>query len=402
VKVLLVHNEYGKPSGEEMVVNGTRRLLEEHGHEVVCFTRSSAEIETMRWGRTRSFFSEIYSQPSRLTMRRLLAERRPDVVHIHNLFPLISPSILPECRNAGVPVVMTLHNYRLVCPNGLEMVRGRICDKCSGGREYWCIIRNCEGSYPKSIGYAIRNYVARKRRYYLDNVTVFVALTKFQRERLLAVRFPAERTVVIPNTIRAEDSVGMSSLGDYVGYIGRISPEKDIPTLLDAARRCSEIPFMVAGVYDRMPQLLREAPANLRFLGHLDRRESSRFVHGARLIVLCSICFENFPMAVVEAMIHAKPVICSRIGGLPEIVEDGRTGLLFQPGDPVELAEKIRYLWSRPELCWKLGQAGRAKALREYSSETYYDRLMGVYRKAIELVAGERSMSTAVASEMDN
>ena len=402
MRLLLVHNRYGKPSGEEMVVNCVRRLLKEHGHDVKGFIRSSSEIETMKLGEARAFFSGIYSRSSRLMIRRLVAEQRPDVVHIHNLFPLISPSVLPECRRAGVPVVMTVHNYRLVCPNGLKMVGGRICEKCSGGREYWCVIRNCEGSYPKSFGYALRNYVARKRRYYLDNVTMFAALTAFQRQRLLAEGFPAERVVVVPNMIEVEDVIAASSLGEYVGYIGRISPEKDIPTLLNAARNCPEIPFKVAGPYHKMPDLLQNAPANVRLLGHLDRKKASSFLEAARIIVFCSIWFEGFPMAIVEAMIHGKSVICSRIGGLPEIVEDGNTGLLFEPGNAVELARKIHYLWDRPQLCRKLGQAGRAKALREYSPNRYYQRLMDVYRKAIELVAGMRLTSAGVGLERDS
>lgn len=385
MKICLIHNEYGKISGEEIVVNRIIELLRANGHDVIYFQRSSAEIPKMRFGMARAFFSAIHSPSSKRAVRRLLEEKRPDIVHIHNLFPLISPSILPECKRAGVPVVMTVHNYRLVCPNGLHMVHGEVCEKCCGGREYWCVLRNCEGNPAKSLGYALRNYVARKRRYYLDNVTIYAALTEFQRGRLVNEGFPADRIVVIPNAVDGDDVRYDLSLGEYVGFVGRISPEKNVPSLIAAARNNPGISFKAAGAYDRMSDLPAQAPANFEFLGHVGAFQMADFYNSARMIVLCSVCFEGFPMVFVEAMLHGKPIVCSRIGGLPEIVEEGKTGLLFEPGNTEELAEKVRYLWERPELCAKMGEAGREKALREYSSEKYYERLMGVYKRALNL-----------------
>jgi len=388
VRILLVHNEYGKPSGEEMVVTFVRRMLEKHGHEVVLFNRSSEEIETMPFGEIRAFFNGIYNQASRRQIRRLLSKEKPDLVHIHNVFPLISPSVLPECRLAGMPVVMTVHNYRLICPNGLNVVRGQVCEKCCGGQEIFCVLRNCEGDIFKSIGYAVRTYVARKRRYFLDNVSMYAALTEFQRQRLIAEGFPAERIDVVPNMVEPNGFGPADVPGQYVGYVGRVSPEKGVDTLVAAGRECSSIAFKVAGDYHRMLHLVRRAPRNFEFLGHLDSDAMKEFYASAKIIVLCSIWYEGFPMVLVEAMLHSKLVICSRIGGLPEIVEDGVTGLLFDPGNAGDLAEKIQYLWDRPDLCKEMGRAGREKALQEYSHEKYYERLMAVYDKAIELGPG--------------
>ncbi len=385
MKICIVHNEYEKLSGEEIVVNRIIALLRENGHDVSYFHRSSAEISEMCIGKVRAFLSALYSPSSNRAVRKMLGEKHPDIVHIHNLFPLISPSILPECKRAGVPVVMTVHNYRLVCPNGLHMVRGEVCEKCCGGHEYWCMLRNCEGNLPKSLGYALRNYVARKRRYYLDNVTIYAALTEFQRGRLVNDGFPADRIMVIPSPANDNYTQDEFSLGEYVGFIGRISPEKNVLALIAAARKHPNIPFKAAGVYDRMPDLPAQAPSNFKFLGHMNGSRIADFYKSARMIVLCSICFEGFPTVLVEAMLHGKVVICSQVGGLPEIVEDGKTGLLFDLADPDDLAKKIRYLWDRPDLCEKMGKAGREKALWEYSPEKYYERLMIVYKKAIEL-----------------
>ncbi len=384
MKICIVHNEYGKLSGEEIVVGNIRSLLEEHGHEVIPFFRSSAEIPSMLFGNIRAFFNGIYSVHSQRKMRQILQREQPDIVHIHNLFPLISPSILPECKKAGVPAVMTVHNYRLICSNGLYMTEGHICEKCSYGNEYWCVIRNCEKNLFKSFGYALRNYASRKKRFFLDNIAIYAALTEFQREKLIMQGFPRDKIVVIPNMIKTDITSTQSPLGDYIGFAGRISPEKGISTLMNAARMCDDISFKLAGNYDKMPELVSQSPKNFEFLGHLDSSNLNRFLSLSRIIVLTSICYEGFPMLLAEAMIHEKPVICSRIGGLPEIVEHGVNGLLFEPGNAEDLADKIRYLWDRPELCRKMGQAGREKVLREYSSEKYYERLMDCYQKAVE------------------
>ena len=388
MKILVVHNEYGKFSGEEAVVYNLCRLLEEQGHSVVKLFRSSAEIADMFIGRTRAFFSGIYSFSSKKAMRRLIAKCKPDIVHIHNVFPLISPSVLGECRKAGVPVVMTVHNYRLVCPNGLHMLNGHVCEKCCGGREYQCLLNNCEGSLSKSMGYFLRNYVVRKLKLYKDNVSMYACLTEFQRQRLIDAGFTADKLAVIPNMAKIQEYNQKSLIGEFVGYIGRMSPEKGIATLIDAAKANRDIPFKAAGGYDLVRDLLRQAPDNFDFLGNIPHENTPAFYQNSRFIILCSTWFEGFPMILVEAMVQAKPVIASRIGGIPEIVDDGVTGLLFEPGNSEDLAEKIQYLWDRPDLCRKMGQAGREKALREYSPGKYYKRLMAIYEKAIELGPG--------------
>lgn len=179
--VLVVHNSYAKPSGEETAVANTVQLLSSSGHRVVVYGKSSQEISLMHLGRMWAFFSGIYSFKARREFAGLLRRARPDIVHIHNLFPLISPSILPVCRQMGIPVVMSVHNYRLVCPDGLFMSKRarRPCERCLGGREYWCLLMNCEANWCKSIGYAIRNYVARSRKLFLDNVSMYACLTAF-------------------------------------------------------------------------------------------------------------------------------------------------------------------------------------------------------------------------------
>ncbi|MHC4997151.1 MAG: glycosyltransferase, partial [Planctomycetota bacterium] len=200
LKIATVHNAYGKRSGEETVVHNTDRLLTERGHTTCRFERSSAEIERMPFGRVRSFASGVYSTKSKRDFAAFLQREKPDLVHIHNLYPLISPSILTVARQANLPVVMTVHNYRLVCPNGLHLVNGSVCEKCTGGREYHCVLNNCEGSLAKSIGYAARTAFARKAGLYCNNVTLYATLTGFAKQRLADAGFDPDRIHVIPNT----------------------------------------------------------------------------------------------------------------------------------------------------------------------------------------------------------
>lgn len=387
MKICIIHNEYATFTGEEAAVQSQNKLLQTNGHEVINFTRSSEEISKLRFGKTRAFFSGIYSFSSKKTTRGLLSKHKPDIVHVHNLFPLISPSILGECRKNNVPVVMTVHNYRLFCPIGLYMVNGQICERCDNG-EYWCILKNCTGSLAKSIGYALRNFVARKLRLFKDNVSIYICLTNFQKQRLIAEGFPPDRIVVIPNMVTTDKRTLQNATGNFVGYVGRISPEKGVNSLLQAAAKCTDIPFKAAGSYTRMSNLPRQAPQNFEFLGHLNKNQIDRFYNNSRLIVLPSICYEGFPSVLIEAMANQKPVICSRIGGLQEIVQDGVSGLLFEPGNAHDLTEKIRFLWDRPELCRQMGHQAQQKALRQYSPQKYYEQLMSVYKKAVQLSAG--------------
>jgi len=375
MRIAIVHNAYGKPSGEEVAVETHIALLQARGHEVVRFQRSSAELETMTLGNARAFFTGIYNPAARRAFARFLDREQPDLVHVHNLFPLISPSILAECRR--VPTVMTLHNFRLICPNALLLRDGRICHDCLGGHEYRCVLHNCERSFPKSLGYALRTAFVR-RRSLLGNIRRFICLTAFQRDLFVREGFPAEKMAVVPNAIPQawlEASRGEACLApttpssdQFVGYVGRVSPEKDVPTLLEAARRLPDVPFKIAGSYWRMPEQIRNTTPNVEFVGHLEQDALRDFYRRMRVLVFATRCYENFPVTLLEAMAQGIPVVCARIGGLPEIVE----GAFYEPGNADDLAAQIRESWNR-------GVSGRAKALRDYHPDVVMRKLMTVY-----------------------
>jgi len=236
--------------------------------------------------------------------------------------------------------------------------------------------------------------VARWLRLFIDNVAIYVVFTEFQHQKLIADGFPSEKIFVIPNVVNCKGLRNVTDKGEYVGHVGRISPEKGISVLVEAARRCPEIPFRTTGSPARMPHLVHEAPDNFEFAGFIDDHELEAFYVRSRFIVIPTLCYEGFPTVCAEAMMSGKAVIVSHIGGMTEIIEDRVTGLLFEPGNASDLAEKIRYLWDRPGLCHEMGQAGHAKALREYSAEKYYERLIRVFEKAINLGPGGPNLNS--------
>jgi len=237
---------------------------------------------------------------------------------------------------------------------------------------------------PKSIGYAVRNAYARVSGLITKNTTMYYMPSEFQKQKFVAWGIPSDRIAVIPNFITApERPGGTGKLGEYVAYAGGISPYKGFPSLLLAAQKCHDIPFRVAGCLRPPPKVGYDIPSNMMFLGRLARDDMATFYANARMVIMPSTCYETFGMVIVEAMIEGRPVVASRISGIPGIVDEDSTGLLYEPGNSDELAGKIRRLWNDAHLCRTMGQAGREKALREYSPERYYQRLMAVYQKAM-------------------
>jgi len=387
LKIVLVHNRYaipGRGSGEEVALDAISGLLKEKGHTVLPYFRSSLEVTDMRFGNLRAFFTGVYNASAKKEMLKLLERERPDLVLVQNLYPLLSPSVLLACQKVNVPVIMRCPNYRLICPGGLFMRNGNACELCAGGKEYWCILKNCESDIFKSIGYALRGFVARRFSLFTDNVDVFMVLTEFAKRKLIQNGFPGDRITVIsglanPDRIKPLKNPENSS---YVGFAGRVSPEKGMDMLLGAAGKLPDVPFKVAGNNDRHPNLLKQAPANVKFIGHLNHENLKAFYAGAKMIVLPNQWYEGLPMGIVEAMLYEKPVISSDLGGLPEIVQHGSTGFLFRHGDVEDFGDKIQTLWNDPNLCRRMGMTARKKAEKQYGPDAFYERFMNSYEIA--------------------
>lgn len=383
MKILIVHNNYGKYSGEEAVVDKMADMLTSHGHEVAFYRRTTEGVRESAVGKIKGFLSGIYSSSGVRGMRDALRRERPDIVNVHNLYPFISPAALFECKKAGVPVVMTIHNFRLICPTGLFMRDGLPCEVClERGNEWSCVRYNCECNRLKSIGYTLRNVYARWTGAYRKNVAAFACITDFQRQKLIAAGYEAERVTVIPNGIDAPTSYDLTG-GNYVAYIGRLSYEKGYDLLIEVARRNPSIPFRFAGA--KREQSDMEIPGNVEFMGYLQKEELSDFICHSRFVVMPSRCYEGFPMAILEAACYGKPTIGPAHGGFTEIIGRGEQaiGALFDPNSLDDLERKVVSLWNRPDEIARLGEKAFEKLKREYSSEVIYQKWDNLFQKLI-------------------
>lgn len=382
MKALHIHNYYRYRGGEDVMFERICRILRANGHKVTTYERRSAAISGPV-SKAMALVSSVYSRSAREDVRRLIAAEEPDVVHVHNLYPLISPSVLEVCSEMGVPVVMRCPNYRLECPTGVLMRNGRVCTKCSGGREHWCALHNCRGNALESAAFAARNAMTRILGQFKTCVSAYVPPSAFVKSRLIAAGFPEDRIHVVPNVVPLPRAFADASKGRYVALAGRFSEEKGIETLLEAARAVPDIPVKIAGEGPLESALRAAAPANVEFVGQLSRDDLEQFYAGARMCVVPSRWYEAFGLVAAEAMSYGIPVIATKMAGLAEIVDDNETGFHFPADDATALASHIQYLWRNPERCRAMGLAGRRKVEREYSEQTYYLRLMAVYEFAL-------------------
>lgn len=368
MKVLLVHNDYGKYSGEEAVVDKMAAMLPAIGYEVAQLRMTTADARESLMGKIRGFVSGIYCPGGVKAMREAIRRESPDVVNVHNLYPFISPAALKECRKAGVPVVMTVHNFRIMCPTGLFMRDNRPCEMClERGNEWGCVKYNCEHSRLKSIGYAARNAVARIGRYYRDYVDMFACITDFQRRKLIQAGFSPEKIVVIPNSMDVPP-LTVCEAGNYVAYSGRISREKGVDMIIEAARRHPDIPFKLAGAV-RDTDLVADLPSNVELAGYLSGEKLRDFYANARFFVMASRWYEGFPMTILEAARFAKPMVAPDHGGFTEIIGrgDDAIGILVSPGNSISLSNAVYELWSSFSMIQQLGWKAYDKLKHTYS-----------------------------------
>lgn len=384
MKICQIYNEQrSRIGGEPAVIDVTSRVLESNGHESRVVMKSSRDLENSLVKRFGAFWTGAYNGATYREMQRLLESDRPDIVHVHSVYPMFSPSVLLACRHAGVPVVMTVHTHNLTCPTWFHLRNGKTCEKCMGGREYQCVVHNCRSNVLESMAYALRSFVARRFRLFHDNVDILMVPTKFSKTMLLRAGFARDQVMVVPNPTAVTETPADRPLGDYVAFAGRVSAEKGVDVLLAAAALMPQLTFKIAGDGPALEAMMSQAPANVEFMGRLGYDDLLGFYKMARMLVVPSVWFEPFGMVAADAMALGLPVVASRIGGLPDVVEDGVTGLLFEPGNAADLAAKVGQLWDDPVLGAQLGRSGREKAAHKYSHESYFRNLLAVYHIAI-------------------
>lgn len=385
MRILFVHNSYSDktPSGEEHASRELASLLEEHGHDVAWYRRSSDEIRT-GLGPLKSFFTGIYNPASAMALAKVLDEFRPDVVQVQNLYPLLSSSIFKPIKKRGIPVVMRCPNYRLFCPAGLCLKpNGEVCEQCFGGKEWNCVKNNCEQSFFKSVGYALRNWYSRFSHNIANGVDVFIVQSEFQKQKFITQGVPAEKLIILPGICPEIKDKDLSQIGEYVTFVGRVSAEKGIYEFIEAAKKNSNIPFKVAGMLDKNFVKPADCPENLEFVGFLKGDALNDFYLKSRIIVVPSKWYEGFPNVITRGMLLKRPVITTNIGAMPSIIDHEVHGLLVRPGSVDGLSVAIARLYADESCCKAYGEAGYDKAVRLYSREAVYETLINTYSKLV-------------------
>jgi len=387
MKIIQVTNFYRSGFGGEVsVFNFLVNLLSKNGHSVERYVKDSNTI-TSSFDKANAFFSSIYSIQQKKAFHKHLVDLQPDIVHVHNLYPLLSPSILEACKQEQIPVVMHLHNYSLTCPIGLHYVHAESCDRCLGGREYWGVLRNCTGSFIKSVNYSLRNAVARKFSLFLNNVDIFIAISNFAKGRFIDAGISENNIEVLPNAVEIPHKAHSTQRREFVGFAGRLEEFKGIETVIEAAKRLPHVSFHVAGDGPLLQQSKAAAPANMIFHGRLSSDEMQDFLSRCRFLLFLTRVFEGPTMIILESMIHGIPVIASKMGPMEEVIEDAHTGFLCDTTDIDLFVDKIKLLWNDDNLCKIMGEKARTKVQQEYNEQVYYSRLMSIYQKAIKHVS---------------
>jgi len=385
LKVLLGHNTYQWPGGEDTSYELDARLLADHGHEVVRYLRDNDEIEQYGAGqKARLAARTVWSRPSRAEVAELLARERPDIAHFHNTFPLISPSAFAACHDAGVPVVLTVQNYRVGCAKAFLFRDGRVCEDCLHRTVKWpAVLHGCYHDSPAQSAVVAGMLAAhRLSRVWTRLVDAYIAVTEFGRAKLVEAGLPADRVLLRPNFQDPDPGDRAPGRDDgYALFAGRLSPEKGLTTMIKAFATTPDIPLRVVGDGPERGELeaaSRDNP-NIVLLGHQSREEVLELMRGARVLVFPSLWYEHFPLVLVEAFASGLPVVSSSLGAMIEIVEEPGLGLTFPPGDADRLAERLRWAWEHPDDMAARGRAARRMFEARYTAEPAYQRLMEIY-----------------------
>jgi glycosyltransferase involved in cell wall biosynthesis len=380
VRILIAHSFYRTSGGEDACVRQQLDLLRRR-HDVLLLEKHNNELR----GGVSTGIRMAYSPRIRGEVESVIQTFRPDVIHIHNSYPALGPAVFLGARNLGVPLVMTVHNYRLRCPNGYMFTEGSICMRCAGGAYHNAVLHPCFPTKEQSVAYASSLWLHRFVLKFEGSISVLISPSEFMRATLLRWGIDGRRLTTIRNFTRIHADADTSS-GRYGVYVGRLSREKGVHVLLRALSAAADPPFRIVGDGPDA-EYLRKAASDLglrqtRFVGRASPDQVDAVLREARFVVLPSLWNENAPLAALEAMARGRPLIVSSVGGLPELANGGR-GWIARPGDANDLSEKMRTLMEDDEMCMRAGGAALAFARDELTPTRHLTLLEQTYEGVI-------------------
>ncbi len=403
MKILHVNKFFYLKGGSEAYLFSLIDELRERGHSVAEFAMKDPLNWPTKWSKyfvhpidydtldlrhkIDSASKIIYSFEAKKKIARLLDVFKPDIVHLHIFQHQLSPSILPEIKRNGIPIVYTAHDLKSVCPNYKMLTRGQVCERCAMHRYYNCLRFKCtKKSYVKSLVNTVEMYFHLVWRYY-DLIDLIITPSAFYRKKLVELRFPEKKVVHIPNFVDEVKYIPKYAHDGYFVYLGRLAQEKGILTLLEAMRRVGFAELFIVGagpLADTIQKTIATSNlANVRMTGFQTGEALRSLVLKSMFSVLPSEWYENGPMSLIESFAYGKPVVGSNIGGIPEHISDGEDGFVFEAGNATDLAEKINAMYEDPEKAIEMGRNARRKVEKYYSKETHVERIMDIYHNLI-------------------
>jgi len=409
MKILICHKFHFIQGGAERYVFDLCGGLQALGHDIIHFSSQDNRNFESRWSEyfvrnvdydkllkesiipaIKNACSLAYSFEAKRKIEYLIDNYKPQVAHIHNIYHQISPSILHSFRKKRIPVVMTLHDYKLICPSYNLFCKGFLCDKCKGGNYYYAVLNKClKDSRLASLLGCIEMYFHKFLDIY-KNVDLFIAPSRFIQDKMVDFGIEQEKVLFTPHAINLNRFIQNFNPGKYILYLGRLYPEKGVKTLLKSLRYLPHIPAKILGDGPQRLELesfaQREGIRNIEFLGYRPKEELRGFISNSLCVVVPSEWYEVSGLSIYEAFASGKCVIGSRIGGIPELIDNNNNGLLFEPGNYRELAEKIGYLVGHPQKVIEWGKNAFEKINRLNDTTLHYHRIIDIYNKAIATI----------------
>lgn len=374
MKILQIHNEYRFRGGEDSVVSAEEELLKKNGIKVYKIIVNNHNLNFFFYKRKR--FYE--------TLNSIIVENKIDVVHIHNVYHIIGNAIYRILNSFNIPIVQTLHNFRFLCPAGLFMDNSfQICEKCSQNGYVNCTLKKCyQDSYIKSFGMTLLAKSGRNE--VLEYVDKFIVLNEFSKSRFLKYGFNPEKLIVKGNFIESRKFIRTDY--NHILYIGRLSPEKGVETLIKAFIQL-KIPLKIAGsgeeAYVNKLKLLAAENKQIEFVGYIQGESKDELIKNSKFLIIPSLCYENFPVSILEAYSFGKPIIASNIGGIPYLVKDGDTGFLFDTGSYSSLKEVVMKILDNDKFI-KMGENGYKFYSENFTEKQNYEQLISIYTNVIK------------------
>lgn len=384
MRILLIHNFYQQFGGEDQVVLQELDELQKN-HDVIFYSRHNNDLVNLRLvEKAHAAVETVSSRKTISEIESLVSEHRPDVAYIHNIYPLISPSVYHSLHALGIPIVQVVHDFRPFCTNGWFYNKTGICERCKHGNYLHAIWHQCyKSSYAYSALYAATMTYVRGSAAY-SKVDAVICLTEFARRKLISAGVPREKLFVRPNSIDATKVEPAIGRGYYVAYIGRLSREKGIWTLIRAMERLSGPSLKIAGTGPEEAALREYVRSreitNIELLGFVPGVARLEFLRNSMFTVMPSEWYEMFPMVLLETWACGKAVIGSRLGATGDLIEEGNNGLLFTPGDEQDLARKIEQLYGSPDSAHRMGAQARRLVEERYGPGSSDARLMEIFR----------------------